>query len=75
MIFGKQFIKRNKFVFNYRLDGKSLPLPPYVNGTQYGQATMARNIERFCTSNNPCANAFCPEPFECVDLWNKYECR
>lgn len=36
---------------------------------------MARNIERYCASNNPCSNAFCPEPFECVDLWNKYECR
>jgi Cadherin cytoplasmic region/EGF-like domain len=36
---------------------------------------MAKNIERYCASNNPCTNAFCPEPFECVDLWNKYECR
>lgn len=58
-----------------RLDGKSLPLPPHQNGTQWGQATAARNVERYCTSNNPCTNAFCPEPFECVDLWNKYECR
>jgi hypothetical protein len=58
-----------------RLDGKSLPLPPHSNGTQFGQATAARNVEKFCASNNPCTNAFCPEPFECVDLWNKYECR
>ncbi|XP_021703018.1 neural-cadherin isoform X1 [Aedes aegypti] len=57
-----------------RLDGKSLPLPPTTNGTQWGQATMAKNIERYCSSNNPCQNAYCPEPFECVDLWNKYEC-
>lgn len=60
---------------NNRLDGKSLPLPPHQNGTQWGQATAARNVERYCASNNPCTNAFCPEPFECVDLWNKYECR
>uniref|UniRef100_A0A6E8VYJ9 Cadherin n=2 Tax=Anopheles coluzzii TaxID=1518534 RepID=A0A6E8VYJ9_ANOCL len=57
-----------------RLDGKSLPLPPATNGTQWGQATMAKNIDRYCSSNNPCQNAYCPDPFECVDLWNKYEC-
>ncbi|XP_035781928.1 neural-cadherin-like isoform X3 [Anopheles albimanus] len=57
-----------------RLDGKSLPLPPATNGTQWGQATTAKNIERYCSSNNPCQNAYCPDPFECVDLWNKYEC-
>ncbi|XP_044743242.1 neural-cadherin isoform X2 [Chrysoperla carnea] len=57
-----------------RLEGKHLPLPPAMNGTQWGQATMARNLDRFCPSNKPCANVLCPEPFECVDLWNEYEC-
>ncbi|KYB27321.1 Neural-cadherin-like Protein [Tribolium castaneum] len=57
-----------------RLEGKHLPLPPAMNGTQWGQATMARNLERNCPSNKPCANVICPEPFECVDLWNDYEC-
>ncbi|GLH00437.1 Neural-cadherin [Gryllus bimaculatus] len=57
-----------------RLEGKHLPLPPAMNGTQWGQATMARNLERNCPSNNPCANVICPDPFECVDLWNEYEC-
>lgn len=51
-----------------------MPLPPAMNGTQWGQATMARNLERGCPSNKPCANVICPEPFECVDLWNEYEC-
>jgi hypothetical protein len=45
-----------------------------MNGTQWGQATMARNLERNCPSNKPCANVICPEPFECMDLWNDYEC-
>ncbi|EAA14580.4 AGAP009717-PA, partial [Anopheles gambiae str. PEST] len=45
-----------------RLDGKSLPLPPATNGTQWGQATMAKNIDRYCSSNNPCQNAYCPDP-------------
>uniref|UniRef100_A0AAR5P4U7 Neural-cadherin n=1 Tax=Dendroctonus ponderosae TaxID=77166 RepID=A0AAR5P4U7_DENPD len=57
-----------------RLEGKHLPLPPAMNGTQWGQATMARNLDRGCSSNKPCANVICPEPFECVDLWNDYEC-
>ncbi|XP_043069622.1 putative neural-cadherin 2 isoform X1 [Drosophila bipectinata] len=57
-----------------RLDGKHLPLPPSMNGTQWGQATMARNLERNCPSNRPCSNVICPDPFDCVDLWNEYEC-
>ncbi|XP_057671471.1 neural-cadherin isoform X4 [Diorhabda carinulata] len=57
-----------------RLEGKHLPLPPAMNGTQWGQATMARNLEKDCPSNKPCANVICPDPFECVDLWNDYEC-
>ncbi|XP_073987911.1 neural cadherin isoform X3 [Rhodnius prolixus] len=57
-----------------RLEGKSLPLPPTMNGTQWGQATMTRNLDRNCPSNKPCANVICPDPFECVDLWNEYEC-
>lgn len=61
------------FLLN-RLEGKHLPLPPAMNGTQWGQATMARNLERNCPSNKPCANVICPDPFECVDLWNEYEC-
>lgn len=57
-----------------RLEGKHLPLPPAMNGTQWGQATMARNLERYCPSNKPCSNVICPDPFECVDLWNEYDC-
>lgn len=57
-----------------RLEGKHLPLPPALNGTQWGQATMARNLKRNCLSNNPCANVICPNPFVCVDLWMEYEC-
>ena len=44
-----------------RLEGKHLPLPPALNGTQWGQATMARNLRRNCPSNNPCANVICPK--------------
>ncbi|XP_076224094.1 neural-cadherin isoform X3 [Nomia melanderi] len=57
-----------------RLEGKHLPLPPAMNGTQWGQATMARNLERNCPSNKPCVNVICADPYECIDLWNEYEC-
>nr|XP_033339369.1 neural-cadherin isoform X4 [Megalopta genalis] len=57
-----------------RLEGKHLPLPPAMNGTQWGQATMARNLERNCPSNKPCNSVICAEPYECIDLWNEYEC-
>ena len=57
-----------------RLERKPLPLPPQLNGTQWGQATMARNLQKNCPSNNPCANVICPLPFVCVDLWMEYEC-
>lgn len=57
-----------------RLEGKHLPLPPALNGTQWGQATMSRNLGQGCPSNQPCTNVICPPPFECVDLWNEYEC-
>ncbi|CAG7819551.1 unnamed protein product [Allacma fusca] len=57
-----------------RLEGKHLPLPPALNGTQWGQATMFKNLVQNCPSNKPCANVICPPPFECVDLWNEYEC-
>ncbi|XP_046410179.1 neural-cadherin isoform X2 [Neodiprion virginianus] len=57
-----------------RLEGKHLPLPPAMNGTQWGQATMARNLEKHCPSNKPCANVICQGQLECVDLWNEYDC-
>lgn len=57
-----------------RLEGKHLPLPTALNGTQWGQATNWRNLAPNCPSNKPCANVICPPPFECVDLWNEYEC-
>ncbi|XP_047118486.1 neural-cadherin-like [Schistocerca piceifrons] len=57
-----------------KLEGKQLPLPPAVNGTQWGQATMSKNLGYKCFSNGPCINIVCPEPFICVDLWNEYEC-
>lgn len=57
-----------------RLEGKLLPLPPHNNGTKWAQAPAAHNVEQHCPSNKPCVNIDCPEPFQCVDLWNDYGC-
>lgn len=57
-----------------RLEGKHLPLPPGLNGTQWGQATMFRNLVRNCISQNQCVNVTCLAPFICKDLWMKHEC-
>ncbi len=39
----------NGCIDDVRFEGKILPLPPAVNGTRWGQATMARNAKRYCT--------------------------
>ena len=57
-----------------RLEGRQLPLPPAMNGTQWGQATVHRNLKMDCPSNEPCANVICPTPFSCIDMWKKYDC-
>ncbi|XP_050303597.1 neural-cadherin-like [Anthonomus grandis grandis] len=65
---------QNGCIDDIRLDGKQLPLPPAMNGTQWGQATVARNLDRGCFSSIQCKNVHCPQPFECVDLWNDFDC-
>ncbi|XP_037085943.1 neural-cadherin-like isoform X3 [Pollicipes pollicipes] len=65
---------KNGCLDDIRLDGCQLPLPPGMNGTQWGQATMKRNLKMDCASNDPCANVICPTPFSCIDMWMKYDC-
>ncbi|XP_018016523.1 neural-cadherin isoform X4 [Hyalella azteca] len=57
-----------------RLEGKHLPLPPGLNGTQWGQATMFRHLKRNCESKDQCNNVTCLAPFTCKDLWMRHEC-
>lgn len=57
-----------------RLEGKPLPLPPAMNGTQWGQATTARNVERKCLSRTNCKPVDCKSPLVCVDNWNEAVC-
>ncbi|KAB7494699.1 Neural-cadherin [Armadillidium nasatum] len=57
-----------------RLEGKHLPLPPGLNGTQWGQATMFRHLQRNCISHDQCINVTCAAPFTCKDLWMRHEC-
>lgn len=57
-----------------RLDGHPLPLPPTLNGSQWGQAHVSNGVERYCISRNVCADVKCPGNLFCQDLWNKYVC-
>ncbi|XP_043210951.1 neural-cadherin-like isoform X4 [Amphibalanus amphitrite] len=65
---------KNGCLDDIRLEGRQLPLPPAMNGTQWGQATLHRNLKMDCPSNDPCANVICPTPFSCIDMWKKYDC-
>jgi len=65
---------KNGCLDDIRLEGRQLPLPPAMNGTQWGQATMNRNLKMDCASDDPCANVICPTPFSCIDMWMKYDC-
>ncbi|XP_076257873.1 neural-cadherin-like [Rhynchophorus ferrugineus] len=66
---------QNGCLDDIRLNSKHLPLPPATNGTQWGQATVSKNIDRRCTSRTSCTRTTCPEPFICIDLWNAHDCR
>ncbi|XP_066976565.1 neural-cadherin-like isoform X1 [Macrobrachium rosenbergii] len=57
-----------------RLEGKTLPLPPSLSGTQWAQATVIHNISSECTSPSQCLNITCIAPLICKDLWMKHEC-
>ncbi|XP_046677370.1 putative neural-cadherin 2 [Homalodisca vitripennis] len=57
-----------------RLDGRLLPLPPGTNGSQWGQASVTRGLQRNCHSRNVCADVKCPDTFLCQDIWNDHIC-
>ncbi|XP_066938449.1 neural-cadherin-like isoform X1 [Macrobrachium rosenbergii] len=57
-----------------RIEGKSLPLPPYLSGTQWAQATAFHNLASHCISRDQCLNVNCITPFICKDLWMRHEC-
>ncbi|XP_042883447.1 putative neural-cadherin 2 isoform X2 [Penaeus japonicus] len=57
-----------------RISGKSVPLPPAVNGTAWGQASMFKGVDRECRAPSACTNVSCRAPLTCVDTWRSYHC-
>ncbi|XP_069183734.1 putative neural-cadherin 2 isoform X2 [Procambarus clarkii] len=57
-----------------RISGKSVPLPPAINGTAWGQASMFKGVEGGCRAPPACTNVTCRAPLTCVDTWRSYHC-
>ncbi|KAK3862264.1 hypothetical protein Pcinc_031852 [Petrolisthes cinctipes] len=57
-----------------RISGHSVPLPPVMNSTAWGQASMYKGVEAGCNAPSACTNVSCEPPFSCVDTWRSYHC-
>nr|XP_053637261.1 putative neural-cadherin 2 [Cherax quadricarinatus] len=57
-----------------RISGRRVPLPPAVNSTAWGQASVFKGVERGCVGPSACANISCRAPLSCVDTWRSYHC-
>ncbi|XP_068212164.1 putative neural-cadherin 2 isoform X4 [Palaemon carinicauda] len=64
----------NGCIDDVRIAGKSVPLPPAVNGTPWGQASMFKGVERGCRAPPACTNVSCRAPLTCIDTWRSYHC-
>ncbi|XP_049764500.1 neural-cadherin-like, partial [Schistocerca cancellata] len=65
---------RNGCVDDIRLNGRILPLPPAANITQWGQATVALNLEFGCSFSTDCSFTICTEPTKCSDTLKQHKC-
>ncbi|XP_049833400.1 putative neural-cadherin 2 [Schistocerca gregaria] len=65
---------KNGCVDDVRLDGRALPLPPSSNVTQWGQVTMALNLENGCGFSSGCNFIICTEPVKCSDKLKQTNC-
>ncbi|XP_069195841.1 putative neural-cadherin 2 [Procambarus clarkii] len=57
-----------------RISGRRIPLPPTVNSTAWGQASVFQGVEQGCSGPPACANVSCRPPLSCVDTWRSYHC-
>ncbi|XP_069186784.1 putative neural-cadherin 2 [Procambarus clarkii] len=57
-----------------RIAGNPIPLPPSVNGTNWGQVTTLRNLKQGCSSHDSCSNTTCLPPLSCHDIWRQATC-
>ncbi|XP_069195930.1 putative neural-cadherin 2 [Procambarus clarkii] len=57
-----------------RLSGRSVPLPPAVNRTAWGEVGAYKGVEQGCGAPPACSNVTCSAPLSCVDTWRSYHC-
>ncbi|XP_045584423.2 putative neural-cadherin 2 isoform X2 [Procambarus clarkii] len=65
---------RDGCIDDVRISARSVPLPPAVNNTAWGQASMFKGVERGCEASSACTNISCKAPLICVDTWRSYHC-
>ncbi|KAK8727052.1 hypothetical protein OTU49_009906, partial [Cherax quadricarinatus] len=57
-----------------RISGRSVPLPPAMNTTSWGDVRGFQGVESGCTGPPACSNVTCSPPLTCVDTWRSYHC-
>ncbi|XP_071515440.1 putative neural-cadherin 2 isoform X1 [Panulirus ornatus] len=57
-----------------RISGRSVPLPPEVNSTAWGEVSVFKGVEPGCAAPPACTNVTCRAPFSCIDTWRSYNC-
>ncbi|XP_050738814.1 putative neural-cadherin 2 isoform X2 [Eriocheir sinensis] len=57
-----------------RISDRSVPLPPAVNSSAWGQVGGFQGVEAGCDAPPACANVTCSPPLSCVDTWRAYHC-
>ncbi|KAK8754583.1 hypothetical protein OTU49_016757, partial [Cherax quadricarinatus] len=65
---------QNSCIDDVRVSGHPIPLPPSVNGTNWGQVTTLRNLKQGCSSRDSCSNTTCLPPLSCHDIWRQATC-
>ncbi|KAG0713318.1 Neural-cadherin [Chionoecetes opilio] len=65
---------REGCIDDLRISGRSAPLPPAVNNTPWGQASVFKGVERGCVAPSACTNVSCRPPHSCVDTWRSHHC-
>lgn len=61
-------------VDDLRVSGRSLPLPPAVNGTSWGQITTSERVTHGCPAKDACLNTTCTPPLVCTSNWGHATC-
>ncbi|XP_071534252.1 neural-cadherin-like [Panulirus ornatus] len=65
---------RDSCVDDLRVSGRPLPLPPAVNGTDWGQVTTSEGVTRGCQAADACVNITCAPPLSCTSTWGQASC-